>query len=102
MTSVLIDGQPGLRVTGTAPAVWFVENQFPASVSNADGVGAAMAAYGSPDYDHPDNPVEWGVDLRFDVADLPAVLSIRADQEFEMDEVPPAPEFTFPVVLTPQ
>lgn len=91
-----------LHVTGTAPAIWFIENQFPISLADSAGkvlITAPTRVVGDePDFE---KPVPWEVNLAYGEGETPAQLILIADQEGDFgDEGPPPPtELRVPLPL---
>lgn len=89
-----------LRITGTAPANWYFENQFPVRLVNAQGVEIVMAP-ATPRVNWTENaePKAFDAELSFTVtADTPAVLVLQEDMPRE-GETPR--EVRIPVILAP-
>jgi len=94
-----------LHITGTAPAMWFMERQFP--ISLADRSGKVLDAFSTrPIEEEPDlsQPVAWQVDLAYAEGEAPALLILTADQNGEWGDEgpPPPPEFRLPLAVTPR
>jgi hypothetical protein len=90
-----------LRVTGTAPANWYFENQFPVRLVDAQGADITMAP-ATPRVNWTENaePKVFDAELTFNVTvDTPATLVLQEDMPRE-DATPR--ETRVPVVLTPQ
>jgi hypothetical protein len=89
-----------LHITGTAPALWFVERQFP--IALADRSGEVLQAFSTrvieeaPDLDR---PVSWEVDLSYAEGETPAMVILEADQagEYGDEGGPPPPVFRLPL-----
>jgi hypothetical protein len=88
-----------LRVSGTAPADWFFENQFPARLVDAQGNDIAQApAYPRVNWTEP-GPKGFDAELTFSVAaETPATLVLQEDMPGENAE---PREVRIPVVLVP-
>lgn len=94
-----------LHIKGTAPAIWFVERQFP--IALADRSGKVLHAFSTrvieelPDLD---KPVRWEVDLAYAEGETPALLILEADQagEYGDEGGPPTPVFRLPLAVTPR
>jgi hypothetical protein len=106
-TSVQLDApQAGARVTsplavtGTAPAGWYFENQFPVSLIDAQGNTIAQAP-ATPRVNWTENahPKQFDASLTFSVTtETPATLVLQEDMPQE--GVPPR-ELRIPIVLAP-
>ncbi|QGZ94406.1 Gmad2 immunoglobulin-like domain-containing protein [Terricaulis silvestris] len=89
-----------LAVTGTAPANWYFENQFPVRLVDAQGVEIAMAP-ATPRVNWTENaePKEFDAQLSFSVTrETPATLVLQEDMPGE-GEAPR--EVRVPVILAP-
>lgn len=94
-----------LHITGTAPAVWFVENQFPIALADRSGkILDEISTRVVGDEPDLDQPVPWDVDLSYAEGETPALLILTADQagEFGDEGGPPPPEFRLPLAVTPR
>lgn len=95
-----------LHITGTAPAIWFIENQFP--ITLADRSGKVLHAFSTrPIEEEPDlsQPVAWQVDLAYAEGETPALLILTADQDgggWDYEDPPAPPEFRLPLAVTPR
>jgi Immunoglobulin-like domain of bacterial spore germination len=90
-----------LAVTGTAPAGWYFENQFPVSLVNAQGNTIAQApATPRVNWTANADPKQFDVSLVFNVTiDTPATLVLQEDMP---QEGAPPRELRIPVVLAPR
>lgn len=89
-----------LHITGTAPAIWFTENQFP--IALADSSGKVLHAFSTRVIgEEPDlaKPVPWEVDLHYAEGETPAMVIVEADQagEYGDEGGPPTPVFRLPL-----
>lgn len=89
-----------LAVTGTAPAGWYFENQFPVSLVDAQGATIAQAP-ATPRVNWTENadPKQFDASLTFSVTtDTPATLVLQEDMP---QEGAPPRELRIPIVLAP-
>ncbi|CAN5254749.1 hypothetical protein BH10PSE2_BH10PSE2_01980 [soil metagenome] len=91
-----------VRVTGTAPSVWFSENQIPVSVEDSKGENiGGFLAHAPHDYGDEEN-ASWAFDVEFEIprGTTPATVKVSADEAAgEWGDVgpPPSPSFRFAI-----
>ncbi|MBJ7485633.1 hypothetical protein [Brevundimonas sp.] len=91
-----------VRVTGTAPAIWFSENQFPIALEDAKGDGIGDFLAHAPHNFGDDENESWAfaVNISIKPGATPATVIVSADEVAgEWGDVgpPPTPTFRFAI-----
>jgi len=107
IVSVDIDrGRNVVRITGTAPAIWFTENQFPIALEDdkGDGIGDFLAHAPHTFGDEENESWAFAANVHIRPGTTPATVIVSADLAGEWGDAgpPPTPTVRFAIPAEPR